>query len=108
MHKEKWFVTIYNLYIPIFEVASFIDVPKYILSFVCFTYVSILSEQAHSSVERAGLLGGVQFRLLPTDDRLKLRGDVLKQAIEKDRKEGFIPFYVRNVYLLKFRYLMQY
>lgn len=52
------------------------------------------SEQAHSSVERAALLGAVNFRSLPTDSNLSLRGDTVAQAIEEDRKRGMIPFYV--------------
>lgn len=50
--------------------------------------------QAHSSVERAGLFGGVKFRLLPVDDKFKLRGDVLAKAIREDKEKGLIPFYV--------------
>ncbi|XP_043276522.1 aromatic-L-amino-acid decarboxylase [Venturia canescens] len=49
--------------------------------------------QAHSSVERAGLLGGVQFRLLPVDSKNKLRGETLAEAIREDREKGLIPFY---------------
>lgn len=56
--------------------------------FVCF------SGQAHSSVERAGLFGGVKFRLLPVDNKYKLRGDVLAKAIQEDKEKGLIPFYV--------------
>nr|CAD7462610.1 unnamed protein product [Timema tahoe] len=52
------------------------------------------SDQAHSSVERAGLLGGVKLRSLPTDDNFRLRGDTLEQAIMEDRRAGLIPFYV--------------
>ncbi|XP_052132725.1 aromatic-L-amino-acid decarboxylase-like [Frankliniella occidentalis] len=57
--------------------------------------VGYASDQAHSSVERAGLLGGVRLRLLPADeDTYALRGDTLRQAIQKDRADGLIPFYV--------------
>ncbi|XP_034237002.1 aromatic-L-amino-acid decarboxylase isoform X2 [Thrips palmi] len=55
--------------------------------------VGYASDQAHSSVERAGLLGGVRLRLLPADDNYALRGDTLKKAIEEDRAAGLIPFY---------------
>ncbi|KAJ8679481.1 hypothetical protein QAD02_015268 [Eretmocerus hayati] len=51
------------------------------------------SAQAHSSVERAGLLGGVQFRLLETDSKRQLRGETLADAIKEDKKNGLIPFY---------------
>lgn len=53
-----------------------------------------LSGQAHSSVERAGLLGGVKFRLLEVDSKYKLRGESLAEAIRKDKEQGLIPFYV--------------
>lgn len=51
------------------------------------------SAQAHSSVERAGLLGAVKFRALEPDTRLSLRGSTLEKAIEEDRAKGLIPFY---------------
>ncbi|XP_046470775.1 aromatic-L-amino-acid decarboxylase [Neodiprion pinetum] len=56
--------------------------------------VAYASCQAHSSVERAGILGGVQFRLLDVDQKYKLRGDTLADAIREDREKGLIPFYV--------------
>lgn len=51
-------------------------------------------EQSHSSVERAGLLGGVKFRLLGVDDTFRMRGDTLERAIQEDKDKGLIPFYV--------------
>ncbi|KAL1458738.1 hypothetical protein WDU94_008859, partial [Cyamophila willieti] len=56
--------------------------------------VGYCSDQAHSSVERAGLLGGVTVKGIPADDSYKLRGDVLEAAIDEDLKKGLIPFYV--------------
>lgn len=50
--------------------------------------------QAHSSVERAGLLGGVRFRQLEVDEKYKLHGDTLAEAIQQDKEQGLIPFYV--------------
>lgn len=50
--------------------------------------------QAHSSVERAGLLGGVQLRLITADKENRLRGDALEDAIKEDLAAGKIPFYV--------------
>ncbi|GLH01301.1 Aromatic L-amino-acid decarboxylase [Gryllus bimaculatus] len=55
--------------------------------------VGYASSQAHSSVERAGLLGGVKLRLLPTDANNRLRADALQDAIRSDRQQGLIPFY---------------
>ena len=37
------------------------------------------------------------MRLLPSDNDLSLRGETLKQAIEMDKDEGLIPFYVRTL-----------
>nr|QEE04289.1 DOPA decarboxylase [Nilaparvata lugens] len=56
--------------------------------------IAYASEQAHSSVERAGLLGGVTFRNLKVDSHYRLHGDTVDEAIKKDLKEGLIPFYV--------------
>ncbi|XP_056268781.1 histidine decarboxylase [Pseudoliparis swirei] len=54
--------------------------------------VAYASDQAHSSVEKAGLISLVKIRFLPTDERLSLRGDTLKQAIQEDRRRGLVPF----------------
>ncbi|KAL7043096.1 hypothetical protein ACKWTF_001390 [Chironomus riparius] len=55
--------------------------------------IAYSSNQAHSSVERAGLLGGVRMRSLKADENLQLRGETLEEAIKKDLDEGLIPFY---------------
>ena len=36
------------------------------------------------------------MRLLPVDDSLSLRGETLQEAINKDREDGLLPFYVRS------------
>lgn len=54
----------------------------------------MIIDQAHSSVERAGLLGGVKFTLIPADDNYQMRGDTLQATIQKDKQAGLIPFYV--------------
>lgn len=43
------------------------------------------SQQAHSSAERAGLLGGVKVRLLTIDEDFSLRGETLEKAIQEDK-----------------------
>ncbi|CAF0746170.1 unnamed protein product [Brachionus calyciflorus] len=48
----------------------------------------------HSSFERATLLAPVTCRKLQVDEKYSLRGDTLLSAIEKDKKEGLIPFLV--------------
>lgn len=56
--------------------------------------VCYCSDQAHSSVEKAALVAITRLRLLPTDDKLALQGDVLRKAMEQDIKDGLIPFWV--------------
>lgn len=56
--------------------------------------VAYTSEDSNSSVEKAGLLGTVPMRLLPSDDDCRLRGETLERAIAEDKKKGLIPFYV--------------
>lgn len=59
------------------------------------------TSQAHSSVERAGLIGGVLMRKVPTDNNYSLRGDILQKMMKEDKAAGLIPFYVRKTYCLK-------
>jgi aromatic-L-amino-acid decarboxylase len=41
-----------------------------------------------------------------TDERYSLRGQTLQDAIEKDKKDGLIPFFVNNKnYYMNFKYL---
>ena len=56
--------------------------------------VAYASDQSHSSVERAGLLGAIKMKLLPTDESLSLRGITLIDEINKDKANGLIPFFV--------------
>lgn len=50
--------------------------------------------QAHSSVEKAGLIGLVRMRYIESDEELSMRGDTLLEAITHDRAEGLLPFFV--------------
>jgi aromatic-L-amino-acid decarboxylase len=52
-------------------------------------YGSIIS---HSSVERAGMLGGVKMHLLDVDEDCSVRGETLALGIAEDKKKGWIPF----------------
>ena len=55
------------------------------------------SDQAHSSVRRAGWIAGIprdQIRAVPTDAELRIRADVLATMIAADRDAGLIPFMV--------------
>lgn len=57
--------------------------------------VAYCSDQAHSSVEKAALIGLVRMRFIEADENLSLRGMALQEAIEEDIKNGLIPFWVR-------------
>jgi aromatic-L-amino-acid decarboxylase len=59
--------------------------------------VLYLSEQAHSSVERAARAAGLradQLRLVEVDERFRLRPERLARAVEDDRAAGRTPFLV--------------
>ncbi|XP_031342801.1 aromatic-L-amino-acid decarboxylase-like isoform X2 [Photinus pyralis] len=56
--------------------------------------VAYTSDQANSSVEKAGILASVPMIHLPTGPDGSLSGDVLRRAIAKDRASGLIPCYV--------------
>jgi histidine decarboxylase len=56
--------------------------------------VAYCSDQAHSSVEKAALIGLVRMRFIEADEKLSLRGAALKDAIEEDIRNGLIPFWV--------------
>ncbi|XP_059167319.1 aromatic-L-amino-acid decarboxylase-like [Physella acuta] len=56
--------------------------------------VAYSSKLAHSSVEKAGLIGLVKLRQLEHDENYSLRGDVLEEAMQEDIKRGLVPFFV--------------
>lgn len=56
--------------------------------------VAYCSDQAHSSVEKAGLIGLVKLRYIESDENLSMRGDRVLEAINIDRDKGLIPFFV--------------
>ncbi|XP_045137004.1 histidine decarboxylase-like isoform X2 [Portunus trituberculatus] len=56
--------------------------------------VAYCSDQAHSSVEKAGLIGLVKMRYIESDDNLSMRGDKVLEAIQNDREKGLIPFFL--------------
>ncbi|KAM6935289.1 aromatic-L-amino-acid decarboxylase [Lycodopsis pacificus] len=55
--------------------------------------VAYTSDQAHSSVERASLIGGTLMRKVPTDNAYAAGGGMLKKMLEEDKAAGLIPFY---------------
>ncbi|XP_078098016.1 histidine decarboxylase [Mustelus asterias] len=56
--------------------------------------VAYASDQAHSSVEKGGLITLVRIRFLETDEDFSLRGKTLRRALEEDRSLGFVPFFL--------------
>ena len=52
--------------------------------------------QAHSSVERAGLIGGVKLKAIPSDGKFAMRASALQEALERDKAAGLIPFFVSS------------
>ncbi|NXL93858.1 DCHS decarboxylase, partial [Alectura lathami] len=56
--------------------------------------IAYASDQAHSSVEKAGLISLVKMKFLPVDENFSLRGETLKKAIAEDRKKGLVPTFV--------------
>ena len=58
------------------------------------------SEQCHFSVEKSvdilGL-GRTSLRKIDTDERFHIRTELLREAIEKDRREGRIPFCIVGI-----------
>ena len=56
--------------------------------------VCYCSDQAHSSVEKSALVALVRIRVLASDEHLCLRGETLQAAMDEDRRNGLIPFFV--------------
>ncbi|XP_028028850.1 histidine decarboxylase [Bombyx mandarina] len=52
------------------------------------------SDQAHSSVEKAGLIGLVRMRYIESDEGQSMRGAKLEEAIVADKEKGLVPFWV--------------
>uniref|UniRef100_A0A8C4X0W2 Aromatic-L-amino-acid decarboxylase n=1 Tax=Eptatretus burgeri TaxID=7764 RepID=A0A8C4X0W2_EPTBU len=71
-----------------------------------FSYPSLLAEMmitatssvgfswAHSSVERAAIIGAVRVRKLPSDEKFSMRGVELEKVIAQDKANGLVPFYL--------------
>jgi len=57
--------------------------------------VMYTSEQAHSSVEKAGITLGIgqdNIRKIPVDGAFRMRADVLGETVARDRRDGKRPF----------------
>ncbi|KAE8597156.1 hypothetical protein XENTR_v10016374 [Xenopus tropicalis] len=67
--------------------------PKLTEAEIVSRMVAYSSDQAHSSVERAGLISGVRMKKIPSDENFVARGQALKKALEEDKAEGLIPIF---------------
>ena len=56
--------------------------------------VALGGEYAHSSTQKAAQIAGVRFRSIPADDKYRLTGSNLREAIEKCHEKGLEPFYL--------------
>ncbi|XP_023237126.1 aromatic-L-amino-acid decarboxylase-like [Centruroides sculpturatus] len=56
--------------------------------------VAYTSQEAHSCVEKAAMIGFVKIRRLETDENYRLRGGILAEAIKEDQEQGLTPFFV--------------
>ena len=59
--------------------------------------VAYTSDQAHSSIRKGMKLMGLKkdnIKIIPSDDNFKIRLDLLQEEIEKDIKDGKIPFLI--------------
>uniref|UniRef100_A0A673XSK7 Aromatic-L-amino-acid decarboxylase n=1 Tax=Salmo trutta TaxID=8032 RepID=A0A673XSK7_SALTR len=63
--------------------------------------VAYSSDQAHCSVERAGMIAGVRMKKIPTEqsDKYAVQGETLRRMIQEDKAAGLIPFYVRTEHI---------
>ncbi|KAJ1921968.1 hypothetical protein H4219_000315 [Mycoemilia scoparia] len=52
------------------------------------------SDQTHSSGQKASMVIGCKFFSIPSNEDMILTKENLEKQIEKDRKEGLIPFFV--------------
>jgi aromatic-L-amino-acid decarboxylase len=55
------------------------------------------SQEVHNSVDKGAVILGIglnQVRHIPCDDQFRMRLDVLKETVLRDRREGFSPFCV--------------
>ncbi|PRD24491.1 UNVERIFIED_CONTAM: tdc-1 [Trichonephila clavipes] len=56
--------------------------------------VAYCSQESHSCVEKAAMISLVKLRILRTDTKYRLRGSTLEEAVKKDIKNGYRPFFV--------------
>ncbi|XP_008568098.1 PREDICTED: aromatic-L-amino-acid decarboxylase isoform X4 [Galeopterus variegatus] len=70
------------------------DSPELTQAAIMEKLVAYSSDQAHSSVERAALIGGVKLKAIPSDGNFAMRASALQETLERDKAAGLIPFFV--------------
>lgn len=53
-----------------------------------------ITDQANSSVEKAGIMGTIKMRLLPTDENGNLCQETFIETLQNDCNNGLFPSYV--------------
>ncbi len=59
--------------------------------------VAYISTQTHSSIEKAIKIAGIgtdNLRLIDVDGKFAMQTDLLKEQIQKDKSNGFTPFFI--------------
>ncbi len=59
--------------------------------------VAYISTQTHSSLEKAVKMAGIgkdNLRLIEVDEKFAMRPDLLAKQIQKDKSEGYTPFFI--------------
>ncbi|XP_038832334.1 aromatic-L-amino-acid decarboxylase-like isoform X3 [Salvelinus namaycush] len=69
--------------------------PQYPETGITSKLVAYSSDQAHCSVERAGMIAGVRMKKIPTEqsDKYAVQGETLRRMIQEDKAAGLNPFY---------------
>ena len=57
-------------------------------------FMAYCSKISHASIAKIAEVAMIQVRLLETDDKYRLRGETLAQAMKQDKQKGLIPFFV--------------
>nr|CAD7442919.1 unnamed protein product [Timema bartmani]CAD7455353.1 unnamed protein product [Timema tahoe] len=65
------------------------DTYDYMRKLVCYT-----SEEAHSCVQKAAMICMVTIRILASDKRGALQGEVVLKAMDEDVENGLVPFFI--------------
>lgn len=56
--------------------------------------IAYSSKDAHYSIEKAAKISFTKIRLIDTDDKCRMRIDLLAKAVSEDKQKGLIPFFV--------------